>query len=112
MDFDVITMFGVGPSSHITDPEHVEKSYQTVINILSSVLPTGGVIILTTSFGGPKRENLIRYLEESGLEVSVNESNKYGEMLGNKLGFTHDEIIIATKKAEQENKTHKIMDGI
>ena len=63
-------------------------------------------------FWRTKEKNLIRYLEESGLEVSVNESNKYGEMLGNKLGFTHDEIIIATKKAEQENKTHKIMDGI
>lgn len=98
-EIHLLTMFGCGPSSHITHPEVVEKSYRSAIAALAPSLSEDGIFIATSSFGGLKKGNLRRYMEESGLEVILDEPNKYEKKM--KLGFSHLDIIIARKRKTQ-----------
>jgi hypothetical protein len=100
-NLDIITMFGIGPSSHVTDPLEVEDSYKEAISVLSRRLNDNGLIVLTTSYGGPKRENLLRYLLENGFDIILDKPNIYCQkMIDDNIGFTHEEIVIAKKNGK------------
>jgi hypothetical protein len=101
-DLDVLTMFGCGPGEMPVDPRIVEQSYKRAIALLAPNLNKDGLFIMTTSFGGPKHENMVRYIEEAGLEILLDEPNKFQEKLGTNIGFTHEDIIIARKKAKTD----------
>lgn len=99
-EIDILTMFGIGPGSELMDPEAVEISFQKAIRSLSPFLNKDGFMIMTTSLGGPKKTSLLRFLKESGLEVILDEKNRYEQKLGMRLGFNHEDVIIARKKTK------------
>jgi|GEM_PF-2719041 len=99
---DVVTMFACGPSAEVTDPQAIEESYNVAITAFSPFLIEGGLIILTTSFGGPKKNYLIRSLEKNDLEVVLDEPNKYNEKISLAIGNVHEDIIIAKKRTKEE----------
>lgn len=94
---DVLTMFGCGPGQNIEPPKWTEASYGKSIALLAPYVRDNGLLIMTTSFGGPSKESLLQHLQKNGFEILLQETNKYSEEIGMRLGFTHEDIIIARK---------------
>lgn len=101
---DVVTMFACGPSSEVTDPKLIETTYEIAISAFAQTLVDGGLLFITTSFGGPKNVNLVKALKENGLEVILNEPNPFNnEEFTRAIGNIHNDVIIA-KKRENESQ--------
>jgi hypothetical protein len=99
---DILTMFSMGPGSTLADPKAVDKSFQDVVSMLSSVLSDQGIIIATTSFGGAKINGFLQALENNGFEIKLRAPNKYNNIMSEERApFSNDEIIIAQKKKQQ-----------
>jgi len=97
--FNIVTMFAMGPGLFPIDPEIVNSSFKESISQLSAFMAINGILIVTTSFGGAKKQAVLSSIQEAGLKVLLNEHNEYEELLLDaKSGFTHEDIIIAIKE--------------
>ena len=66
----------------------------------------GGIIILTTSFGGASKKVILDAVTQSGLKILLCEPNEYEELLLEAhSGFNHKDIIVVVKAKEIESES-------
>lgn len=80
--FSVITMFGSGPGGIFMKPETINEAYRKSISCLVPSLSPEVIVMITTSGGGPKKEDFLAYLQEMGLEIKLDKENEYAGVLG------------------------------
>jgi len=96
---DVVTFFDLGPSPGLY--KSGGEYLSTPLKGLNPFIKDGGVVVLTTSFGGQKEGIVPSVLEENDFEVLVDEENKYRDYF-KEFPHHHDHIIVARKKAKEK----------